>query len=901
MIRRALEARRSRAGVCLGLLLLAIVTVGPALLPGRSLLPTDVLRLFLPWRDPSHPPLNPLLGDPVLQVSTRMQLVASLRGGHLPLWNPSLMAGHPMLGDAQAAPFAPIPLLLDLLLGPLRAVAWIAVLELWLAGILMWAWMRSLGLRRPAASLVAVGWMLAAYTQLWRVYPTFLGTLMWLPGVALAWERSLEPGARRPSIACGGLMAGLALLGGQIQFAVLGALLLLTYGAGRVLALPSVFRRPALRSGLGIAGLGLCLGSLQLLPALRLAVETPRPRLDAVALRATALPLRQLTGMVAPWAFGDPRLGSYVGSQNVNEMASYLGALPLLLLLVLPLAWRDPRVRLFALLAAGSLLLATGLAPLALMARLPMLDRFGLMRWLSIWPMAGLPLAGLLLDRLLAGGVTSRAPERRLAFVTLAAGLGLAALALTGRLGPDGQQAIAATSLAASGALLAAIVWCPGRLRWLPSLVLAADLLAFGRGYSPVGDLDRAFTSTPLLEGLARDAAADGSRIASFQSSPIVLGPSVAPALGFEEIGGYTSTPRRSYLALLAALAEAPDNGALESNANMIAIGGASPLLLELLDIRFVLAPAPLDPVRREAAPRGGCQTWLRLGPGDTLSRGFRAQAGGLNAVDVELGDEVPVAVHLHAAADPGRHLAYGVTEAESGRRILYFAPIADSQGRDFELRLDLPDGADQPARVCGDARGRPAIGLWTTQPRLEPIGQQSGIFAHELVDRPGRAWLVPRAERVGDLAAALERVTGPGFDPRSFVVVEGAEGRSNDRPALPPETEAEASDGGRPSDATGPRFRRDGPNRRSVALPPGAAGWLVLSEAWAPGWSARVDGLPVPVLRADGGIQALPIAPGARRVELRYLPAAFVSAVALTLLGLAIALALCLGFPRRL
>jgi hypothetical protein len=47
----------------------------------------------------------------------------------------------------------------------------------------------------------------------------------------------------------------------------------------------------------------------------------------------------------------------------------------------------------------------------------------------------------------------------------------------------------------------------------------------------------------------------------------------------------------------------------------------------------------------------------------------------------------------------------------------------------------------------------------------------------------------------------------------------------------------------------------------------------LVVRDAWAPGWEARVNGVAAPVLRANGRHRAVPIGAGHNRVELRYHP----------------------------
>jgi uncharacterized membrane protein YfhO len=61
------------------------------------------------------------------------------------------------------------------------------------------------------------------------------------------------------------------------------------------------------------------------------------------------------------------------------------------------------------------------------------------------------------------------------------------------------------------------------------------------------------------------------------------------------------------------------------------------------------------------------------------------------------------------------------------------------------------------------------------------------------------------------------------------------------------------------------------GLNRVGVTVDATRPAMLVLSQAWSPGWEARIDGHVVPVVRADGLVQGVPVPAGSHRVELAY------------------------------
>src|SRR5262249_59672978 len=74
---------------------------------------------------------------------------------------------------------------------------------------------------------------------------------------------------------------------------------------------------------------------------------------------------------------------------------------------------------------------------------------------------------------------------------------------------------------------------------------------------------------------------------------------------------------------------------------------------------------------------------------------------------------------------------------------------------------------------------------------------------------------------------------------------------------------------------------------------------YLVLSDTFAPGWSATVDGRPTPIRPAYVAFRAVPVSPGQHTVVFTYRPAGFTLGLGLT--GWGVVAALVLWFrPRR-
>ncbi|MBX3465150.1 MAG: hypothetical protein KF830_18430, partial [Planctomycetes bacterium] len=66
-------------------------------------------------------------------------------------------------------------------------------------------------------------------------------------------------------------------------------------------------------------------------------------------------------------------------------------------------------------------------------------------------------------------------------------------------------------------------------------------------------------------------------------------------------------------------------------------------------------------------------------------------------------------------------------------------------------------------------------------------------------------------------------------------------------------------------------RFVTDLPSLVELEVGPGAAPWLVLTDTFLPGWTATVDGAPVPIWRANHSQRVVPLHTGACRVRFAY------------------------------
>ena len=105
-------------------------------------------------------------------------------------------------------------------------------------------------------------------------------------------------------------------------------------------------------------------------------------------------------------------------------------------------------------------------------------------------------------------------------------------------------------------------------------------------------------------------------------------------------------------------------------------------------------------------------------------------------------------------------------------------------------------------------------------------------------------------------------------------------------------------------------RWRRDDPDRLELDVTAPAAAFVVVADAWLPGWSVALDGARAPLFRVDHLLRGVVVPAGGHRVAMRYEPPGWAEGVPVTRgafllwLGLAVATGVALaraGRPGRM
>ena len=342
--------RRVRSDIfaILALFGLALLWFAPVLLPpllGKTLLPFDNLYAFAPWRSlqPGLIPHNGLLSDLVLENAVwKLHIRNAFADHQLPLWNPQIFTGLPFLAAGQSSVFYPLSLLFYIL--PLElAYGWFTALQIGLAGANMYIFARVLRLRIPAALFSGIVFMFSGFLIASVVFTMFIAAVVWLPLLlaVIEWmiRKQEEKGATSyspiPYVVVGALIVGVMILAGHPELIYYTLLVASAYSVVRLLAAWRVIGRTKTKERISenfanqgnssgvrssffvllrlaiwllvMVFLGVALGAIQLIPLLELVPMNFRQGSASLAqVREWAWPSRHILTFALPNIFGSP-------------------------------------------------------------------------------------------------------------------------------------------------------------------------------------------------------------------------------------------------------------------------------------------------------------------------------------------------------------------------------------------------------------------------------------------------------------------------------------------------------------------------------------------------------------------------------------------------------------------
>lgn len=738
--------------------------------------------------------------------------------GQIPLWNPYVMGGMPLLAEAQVGVINPFYLLYLLPLPLYRIFTLFITVHFVLAATNSYILTRLLGLSRSAALIAGLsfgfgGVLMAQVTNL-----NIMIGAAWLPLVfaSLVWALNQpQPGL----ILFAGLPLALQILTSHPQIPFLTLLLLLFYLVFQTIASLKIagsrkpiagskrfsFALPCQRlcltpfktppgQPLGqlwlrfswLVGSGLLLAAPQLLPTLEMQTYSIRAGgVDSEQLIYFSMPPVQWLSLFFPNVFGTSVTGYHGVAGNFEEMNIYIGLLPLVLALLSGFMFRTRPMVQFLWLALGvSVVLSAG-GYLPFLVWLQYVPGFNLFRAPTRW----LLIANFCLAILAAYGwenILTQRPKRSMVY------------------GLSGVWLLLLLSLLV-------IYW------WHDFLFQWADSLPRNQLVKALRELFR--------RGLFETPREYGSRL--------ILGPLAwwtTPAVALITRWGVAVALMSSYA-----------YQRLTRSAFITAT-------IALVTIDLALSGGTAVNRFTEAThwqQLSGVTQYLLDHEAAHLARFYSVASSEETEVVVALKHYYP---SLYGLSGSGGHSPVRL------RRYDRFMEQAHPL-----LRLDLTATrfVINKGRLTADAESV-----------MHVVAQDGEWYLYEYPDALPRAFVVQQAIAVNDDVAALEYLRNGAFDPLQQVILETDQPLPVIKPVATPHAEV--------------TITQDKPMRVEIQADLDQAGFLVLSDTAYPGWIAYVDGQPTPIMTAYYRTRAIYVEPGSHTIQFVYGPWSFYGGLAL-------------------
>lgn len=871
-----MKSTRAHLAALLLLCLLPLALVGPSVIGGNTYVPWDIAQ-FAPARTLLGPEArqqvvhhnNTIITEVPVMFGPELEYIrARWQAGQLAHWNPHSRHGVPVWSSSILGLWHPPTWLVFLFEDPrdgLGILAWFAFV---VAGLLMYGLLIHLGLSPLAALVGAMAFSFSGTLTVNAHFYQRINALVWLPGLLWSLSALYRAAPARRHLATLGLACCMFMThsAGFPPYAIV--ISLLSAGLGAVLLIQAG-RKKGARDARNFAAwaitgalLGVLLASVQTLAALAFFPESNRnldPGLNQLAAQGydpagwlgLLFPslfnhpflntIGQLDGEHSPlfwWLFsreywvaqeGLPAGTAFAAHYNFCEYSVFCGVLTLPLAL-LGLLHRAMPLKLFALGAAlGLACLAAAPAFLSWLIPLPPLRMVPAQRWVG-------PVC---------------------CFIAVLAAMGLHGLPDLRRLP---RLLVAACCAAVAAACLALWFWARQQ-----------DPMSFGQALLP-GLQDKYLPRYPALDLQ--------SFTAEFQKR---LGPNLPRAL--HQLQSNTLPAAVLLGGAAGLLFGLPWITRLRHGLRATQVIWGLLILVELyrfgaeLNTGRVLQGRPLDqtPVHeflREAQARSSHQG------GFAVLRAHDQARRGLNPLPSQLPPDTLLNLGIRDIQ------AYTFVDAHS------HLPFRELYGPHILNRAIWPTSIPDDPRLRRPYFDLIGVRYVLSEDELEHAGRRVGpvlrsppsipavekFYIYERDSALPRGWVVHELRSVaGGPEEMAQALVAEDLRPRAEVLVD-------------PDTHARLAAHPAQAAGTAPRpvhfHKTHDDNRLHLSVAAGPAGYLVLHDTFMSGWTARIDGVEVPIERGNLFMRVLPLGPEASRIELSYVTPGFYPGVVLSVLA---------------
>jgi len=578
------------------------IQYAPVFLSGKIPFPALIVNGFPPYAGlypgwEQRPIAN--IGDLVTQFFPYHALVSrEVKQGRLPLWNPNVHSGEPLVGSTQAGIFYP-PNALYFFMNVKRAWALQLVLERLLASLFTLLLLKELGATRAGAVISSALFAFCGFLIAWQGQ-AISDAAVWLPFICYALLRLHRNGTWR-STALVALSFAMPVLAGHPETAAHLAM------AGLVVAAALTLARSTggISSRLRFVGkfiiaclIAMGLAAVQMIPSVEWLASVHR----SLSIAWPSLPFRAILAFVSRDII---RPTNYSGF-DIPEQAAYMGTI---LFLAAPLAALHSSKRLSAFLAAcvlGTLSIVYGFGPL-----LPFLNSIHLVgikhsRLILVATFGLAVLSGLGISAIQRWQPNSSARWKPALLCAAGATTGLVMIWLTSDRTQKVEETLSVPHNIAILLIVSALIFfarIAGRLSsrqfgFLAIAVVSFDVLTFSYDFLPFVRANEIFPKIELFDRL-RQTSGDPYRVTQL-GGPYASNAEIVYEL--ESASGYGIPLERFYRFMEGGGRTADDGVGPDADSLM----NMKDRRVDMLNVRYILVPSadPLSAVLRKQTDR---------------------------------------------------------------------------------------------------------------------------------------------------------------------------------------------------------------------------------------------------------------------------------------------------------
>lgn len=324
---------------CVCIFFLEPIIKGETILPVGNIFEQPFYKPFAPQDFNGYP--NYLLYDQSNQFyPLQHYAMKSLNEGSFPLWNPNIMLGTSILGSTQTAIFYPLNLL-SVLISPTSVILVRCILNLWIAGFLVFLLLRRLGSNFFGSFFSSITFMFSGFIVVWLGHP-HSNSAIWLPILVLFADILATSKEKRGLYIClTSFFIAISFFGGHLETSfsiILAWFLFLLFRSLQIGGFSLLLKN--FKASIFILFLGLSAAAVQILPFLEwlsnYAGLSDRSTLNFNFINFDFWrDLATLPTLILPNIFSNPSHNSlyqsYIPWSNFNEFSLYVGILPLFL------------------------------------------------------------------------------------------------------------------------------------------------------------------------------------------------------------------------------------------------------------------------------------------------------------------------------------------------------------------------------------------------------------------------------------------------------------------------------------------------------------------------------------------------------------------------------------------